>query len=196
MVLHYKRADENYDGWNAWVWTMNRGGTQYNLAKVDGEMVATFTVDSLAHSYVSFILRKGEWEEQEFGERRISLSTVISGTIHCYVTSGKEACTEKLSADAVVGAKLLRANFDYESGKVQVETSMPVEGNLKDAFSVTGGLTVTDIARQGNIYTLTLNEKPDLVYLYHHKVCFHGNAYAIGTQGLYASKNTWRIWCF
>ena len=84
VKLHYLRADGNYTGWNAWMWTLKQGGKQYELVKEGSEMVATVKVDGYTTGSVSFILRKGNWEEQEFNERRIDVSTVAAGTVHYY----------------------------------------------------------------------------------------------------------------
>ena len=82
VKLHYLRPDGDYTGWNAWMWTLKQGGKQYELVKEGSELVATVKVDSYTTGSVSFILRKGNWEEQEFNERRIDVSTVAAGTVH------------------------------------------------------------------------------------------------------------------
>ena len=73
IKIHYKRGDANYADWNAWIWTLNLGGKGYPLAEENGELVASLTVDGRYTTAVSFILRKGQWEDMTLLPRRISL---------------------------------------------------------------------------------------------------------------------------
>ena len=90
IKLHYTRADNDYARWNAWMWTLTNGGKDYAFVEDGDQRTATMVVDGYTTTSVSFIVRKGQWEAQEFAERKIDVSTVISGTVHCYVCSGNE----------------------------------------------------------------------------------------------------------
>ena len=41
IKLHYHRADDNYDGWDVWMWGEGADGAAYELAEEDGDYVAT-----------------------------------------------------------------------------------------------------------------------------------------------------------
>ena len=82
VKLDYSRPEGDYAGWNAWMWTLKQGGRQYELVQEGEDRVATIVVDGYTTACVSFIVRKGAWEEQEFNERRIDVSTVSAGTVH------------------------------------------------------------------------------------------------------------------
>ena len=90
VKLHYHRPDGNYEGWNAWMWTLDVGGKGYELKDEDGSMTATMVVDGRYTTCVNYIVRKGNWDGQEFGERKIDVSTLASGTVHFFVDSGVE----------------------------------------------------------------------------------------------------------
>ena len=52
VKLHYLRPEGDYDGWNAWMWTLTKGGTQYDFAQEGKEQVATILVDGYTTTYV------------------------------------------------------------------------------------------------------------------------------------------------
>ena len=45
VKLHYSRPDGNYTGWNAWMWTLTKGGRDYAFSQVEKDRVATMVVD-------------------------------------------------------------------------------------------------------------------------------------------------------
>lgn len=192
VKLHYARPDGVYTGWNVWMWTLAMGGKQYDLVKEGGEQVATVVVDGYTTSSISFIVRKGNWEEQEFGERRIDVSTLAGGTVHYYVTAGVEAGKLVLDDDAVLTNKLLCAELDYDSGCVRVQTSMPAIDPEADAFTLIHNdgtaVPVSKITGDDGHYQLTLDRQPSLINLYQYKLRFRGYDYTIKTNTVYASK--------
>ena len=192
VKLHYLRPDGAYAGWNAWMWTLAMGGKQYDFASEESEQVATIEVDGYTTTSISFIVRKGTWDEQEFGERRIDVSTVAGGTVHFYVTSGVEEGKLVLDEDAVLTNKLLSAELDYDTGKLRVQTSMPAIDPDADAFTLIHGdgtaVPVSEVAGDNGFYELTLDRQPSLVNLYQYKLRFRGYDYAIKTNTVYASK--------
>lgn len=192
IKLHFSRTDDQYAGWNAWMWTMKNGGASYQFTKEGTDVVATMQVDGYTTTSVSFIIRKGQWETQEFGERRIDVSTVLSGTVHCHVKSGVEECELLLGEDAIEGSKLLSAELDYDTGSILVQTSMPVDDMSSFKLRTPHGSAVsTEIAEmtgEKGSYALTLNKELDLVTLYRYMLCFEGFDYPIQATTVYASS--------
>ena len=192
VKLHYLRPDGNYAGWNAWMWTLKQGGKQCELVKEGSELVATVQVDGYTTGSVSFILRKGNWEEQEFSERRIDVSTVAEGTVHYYVKSGEYEGKLALDDDAVLTNKLLAAEFDYDSGKIRVQTSMAAYDPKADAFTLVhadgSAVPVSEVCGDNGHYELTLDRQPSLTNLYQYRLRFHGYDYTIQANTVYASK--------
>ena len=192
VKLHYLRPNGDYAGWNAWMWTLTNGGKQYELVKEGSELVATMTVDGYTTGSVSFILRKGNWEEQEFNERRIDVSTVAAGTVHYYVKSGEYEGKLALDEDAELTNKLLAAEFDYDSGKIRVQTSMKAYDPEADAFTLVHGdgsaVPVSEVDGGEGSYELTPDRQPSLTNLYQYRLRFHGYDYAIAANTVYASK--------
>ena len=192
VKLHYNRPDGNYAGWNAWMWTLTKGGQDYSFAQTDGDNTATMVVDGYTTTVINFIVRKGQWETQEFAERQIDVSTVLSGTVHCYVTSGVEAVKVLLGDDVVLSNKLLSCELNYDLGTIAVKTSMEVSDvkafQICDTSDLDTQIAITGITGEAGEYILSLNKVLDLVYLYRYRIAFSGHHYTIQTNTVYASK--------
>lgn len=192
VKLHFLKADGNYAGWNAWMWTLRNGGREYEFKKTEDGMVATMLVDGYTNTSVSYIVRKGQWELQEFGERRIDVSSVISGTVHCYVTAGQTAAKILLDDDVVKGNKLLSAELDYDTGLINVQTAMPVADAkafcLHNTIDAGADISVVSITGEKGNYKLKLSQKLDLIQLYQYKLRFEKYDYEIKTTSVYASR--------
>ena len=192
VKLHYSRPDGDYVGWNAWMWTLTKGGQDYAFSQKDEDRIATMVVDGYTTTMINFIVRKGQWETQEFAERQIDVSTVLSGTVHCYVTSGKESVKVLLGDDVVLANKLLSCELDYDRNVISVKTSMAVSNldvfRIHDVSGEDTQISITDIQGEAGEYELSLNTSLDLVYLYRYCIAFSGYDYAIQTTTVYASK--------
>lgn len=192
IKLHYSRKDKQYEGWNAWMWTLTCGGKGYEFTEDDQGVVATMQVDGYETTSVSFIIRKGQWETQEFGERKIDVSTVLSGTVHCYVNSGTEDCEIEMADDVLEGNKLTSVELDYDNGVICVKTSLPVEDvsdfQLSDVTGIDRLIHITSMTGDDGVYELTPSQKLDLATIYRYLLSFEGVSYPIHTTTVYASK--------
>ena len=194
VKLHYHRPDGNYAGWNAWMWTLEVGGKGYELKEEDGCMVATMVVDGRYTTSVSFILRKGNWECQEYNERRIDVSTLASGTVHYFVESGVESCRLALSQDARITNKIMSAELDYDTGFIHVRTAAPIVGGAKDAIRLLditgrdGAVGISSVTSGCGGYAIKPNKPLSLTTLYRYKLRFEGVDHSIKTTTVYASR--------
>ena len=197
VKLHYSRSDKTYTGWNAWMWLDNQDGAQYDFAEEDGEMVASITANGRENSAVNFIIRKSitgnEWSEKEGEEdRSIYIGNVLSGTVHYYVTSGSTSGTKILGPDAVVGNKIIYAEYDYETGTVVVKTAMPISGDPADSFtkvySADTEYAISEITSEGCTYTLTLDKEISFADLNdEYKITFEDYDYPVSISDIYAA---------
>lgn len=192
IKLHYSRSDGEYVGWNAWMWTLNQGGRDYAFSTADGQQTATMVVDGYTTTLINFIVRKGQWESQEFAERQIDVSNVLSGTVHCYVTSGVEAFKVLLGDDVILANKLLSCELDYDRNVICVKTSMMVSDlsgfRIYDTTGSDGDIEISNVNGESAEYEITVNKPIDLVYLYRYRIAFNGHDYPINTNSVYASK--------
>ena len=193
IKLHYNRPDGDYNNWNAWMWTLTKGGRDYPFTQIEQDRVAAMVVDGYTTTLINFIVRKGQWEAQEFAERQIDVSTVLSGTVHCYVTAGVAEVKVLMGDDVVLANKLLSCELDYDCSVIRVKTSMDVTDlasfKIFDDLGEDSQIEIVGISGQAGEYVLSLNKALDLVYLYRYRVTFGGYDYNIQTTTIYASKS-------
>lgn len=84
IKLHYHREDDNYDGWDVWMWEVGGEGGGYAFEEVDGEMVASKVVTPGVSS-VGFIVRTADWTKDVDMDQFIDISEMVSGEVHIYV---------------------------------------------------------------------------------------------------------------
>ena len=204
IKLHYARPDGNYTNWNLWVWGLTTEAKQYDFELVNGERVATVVVDGRATQYISYIPRYSvggnDWTSQEYGERRVYLGDVVSGTIHCYISSGAYDTTMLYETDVVKENKITSVEYNYDTEKITITTSAMVSMDPMNAFEIvdiTGkdtSVAIESIVETGSNYVLTLNKSINLANLYRYKINFLDQKsfkeynYDIHTTTVYASE--------
>ena len=192
VKLHYARPDKDYAGWNAWMWTLNNGGTSCEFVDCDNDWTATMKVDGYTTTAVSFIIRKGQWLEQELSERKIDVSRILSGTVHCYINSGREMFDVVMGDDVVRSNKLLNAELDYDANCIRVKTSASVdcveEFQITDLSGQDRQIKVCGMTSVEGQYELSLNVQLELVRLYQYRITFAGHDYPVKATTVYASK--------
>ncbi|MBQ2382636.1 MAG: type I pullulanase, partial [Oscillospiraceae bacterium] len=192
VKLHFYRSG-GYTDWDVWYWAGNANGAAAQLQSVTGDKgrVATFTVDGRNNANVGFIVRKGNWADQEFSDRFIDLSDVSSGTVHYFVNAGTWEGSRVLDTDVVGCAKPVSALLEYDSGKILVGLSVPYTGALTSAFSITGpdsAVKVTGVEVTSGGYLLHTTRRLTLNELSDYQVVFNGLKVGIGTKDLFYSK--------
>lgn len=196
VKLHYDRgSDADYTDWNAWIWLKGKGGQQYDFEEENGEMVAAVTVEGRATSKVYYRIRKGDWKEKDVDkDQEIDISDIVSGTVHFYIKTGVEGGTRVLGADAIIGNKILSADYERTTNEVTIKTSLPVTGSLTSAFEIkcTDGTTigVSSVKKNGTAYTLTLAEDLTAMdkLLKSYLVHYAGYDYRLSMPSIYSSK--------
>ncbi len=136
LKLHYNRPDNNYDGWDVWMWATGMDGAGYAFAEENGEMVATLVVAPGVTS-VGFIIRTQDWAKDVDADQFIDISEMVSGTVHIYVESGVAGYTKEYGDDVVTGVKLYSARYDGEKTVVAMFTGK-IEEELDGYFAVAG----------------------------------------------------------
>lgn len=89
IVLSYERSDENYDGWNLWVWGTGIKDDQVDFTEFqEGRAFATIEV-AKGIDRVGYIIRKGDWEEKDIDSDRHILVNKQDNTTKVHVKSGE-----------------------------------------------------------------------------------------------------------
>ncbi|MBQ7346283.1 MAG: type I pullulanase, partial [Oscillospiraceae bacterium] len=181
VVIHYYRSDDTYTGWDVWFWdSESAGSASFTADPVNKGMMATYTVNGSTNSNVGFIVRKSDWSAQEFSDRFVDLTDVVSGTVHYYVNADVWAGSRVLGEDVIMGAKGSYGDYGYEAGTVWVKTTLPYSGDWSSAFSIVDAdgndtdIAVTGVTMDGNGYTLTLSRELTLTEAATYKVKAYG----------------------
>lgn len=190
LKLHYHRADENYDGWDVWLWEEGGDGNGYAFEKEDGEMVATKVITPGVSS-VGFIVRTADWTKDINEDQFIDISEMVSGTVHIYVESGKKGYTKEYGEDVVTGTKLSNARYEEETQVITVQMTGKIDGDLKKAFSIIGTdveAAITEVTEKEQFTYLISVESPlDLTKNYN--ILFEGNEYKIIMPNIYSTES-------
>lgn len=86
LIIHYGgRADNNYDGWNMWIWEEGRDGQSVAFTSSDDfGQIAIYQCKSDA-AKIGFIVRLNEWEAKDVSEDRFV--EVTDNVMEIWVTS-------------------------------------------------------------------------------------------------------------
>ena len=146
IKLHYNRPDGDYENWNVWAWSDGMeglDGARYDFKQENNETVATIILDGRKSIELGYIVRKSvegnEWVEKDPNKelnRYIDLSTILSGTIDCYVDSGKDEVREVLGEDILTGVKISSVEYDKETNNIQIITESPIDKDSDTAFKI------------------------------------------------------------
>lgn len=162
LKLHYHRADNNYEGWDVWLWEKGKDGKGYPFAEENGEMVATMSVTP-GVTEVGFIVRTASWTKDINADQFIDIAEMVSGTVHIYVESGVEGYTKVYGDDAVTGVKMSGARYDGEKTIVATFTGELMVDDLNSYFTVNGpngAVEIAEVTSAGNYkYNLVLKEE-------------------------------------
>ncbi len=186
--LHYYRPDGDYSNWEVHMWNgveslSSTRKFEEERVSYDGKdwAVTTYYADA-SDTWVGFIVKTPSWTKDPDGDRHIDISDVTGGTVNVYAVSGSalnDFVTDK--SEAVLGAKVTAAVYDYKTSTIEVTTSYPIENPTVDTFRLEGPdgqmtisaievinettykLTYEGIIDEMNVYTLYFGDVPCVV---------------------------------
>ena len=160
LVVHYRRFDNNYEGWNLWIWPKTKEGKSYTFNKTDdfGQVAEIPFTGLEGIEELGFIVRKGEWEAKDMDlDRFISVSkTGADGKLHVYIVQGTE--TVYYDPKAIdLSPRFIKATL-IDDKAVKIATSMPIKkSDIRSKFSIVGTtghkLTPAGVSAPGDIAT-------------------------------------------
>ena len=194
--VHFHR-ENGTAGWNLWTWSPAMDGTQFDFTTEGNEQIATITLtDARAHTYINFKPRYSTEENKwaaEMSQFTVDLSNIVSGTVDYYVNDSVPNGMRVLNIDVKLGNKVSSAELDYDTGKINISTTIGV-ANPAEAFTIVqviDGQETTmksTVVANGTVYSLTLTDvELTLVNLYQYKIKYDGYTYDIGINTVYAS---------
>ncbi len=185
VKLHYHRPDRNYTGWNLWIWGLGMTSSQYELAWEGDHKCATVKVPGRATGYISFIPRYStpgnNWAAQEYGERRVDLSDVVCGTVHCHIYAGQFQTQRQFGPDTVCANKLSSVQLDYDSNTIRITSVAPLADPAGQLQLICEGVPVgiRQLECKDGVYILEPAVQLTLPKLYRYQVHFEDFDYTI-----------------
>lgn len=126
LKVHYRRFDENYEGWNLWIWPKGGEGAAYEFTSTDEYgAVAEIPVVSGDAEELGIIIRKGEWEAKDVDmDRFIPLSKAKEGVLNLYLLE-KDATLYYALEEVDLSPKILKSE-PTTVNKIKVNLSVPM----------------------------------------------------------------------
>lgn len=89
-TINYFRQDNNYDGWNLWLWEDGKEGKTYEFNKSkQGEKGFARAEYEFPSNKINFIIKKGDWEDREPGGDR-NIKVEKEREVEVWLVSGDE----------------------------------------------------------------------------------------------------------
>lgn len=201
VVFHFTGTKDNsYSDYRLWLWTIGDG---YEAHMTDNGTEATYTLkENSATLQVGFIVKKGDgWDAKDYdSDRFIDLTSIVSGQVDVYLTSGVGAYQTD-DSKAVKGVKLTSASStDLATITIKSSAKIPVSASeltsyfkLKDTTNdvyvdVTSVEVVEENETTGNYeYLLTPGQKLDAMGSYEIEYG-DGFKFMVGLPDYYASE--------
>jgi pullulanase len=136
LRIHYHRFDEDYNGWNIWLWPKDGEGTPYSFNNEDEYGV--FFEQKLSGlsgiNEIGLIVRLNEWEAKDIDEDRfVKIENLNDNILEIYLVQGdKKIYTDKSKVD--MSPKFTSASFISEN-EVQFYSTTAFDLNL-DMFYI------------------------------------------------------------
>ena len=160
MIVHYHRFDEQYEGWNLWIWAKGKDGQsfEFNAEDAFGKR-AEFTLEGISGAEeIGFIVRKGEWEAKDVETDRFVRIDAKNqdGKLEIFLVQGVENAYFNES-EIDLSPKFIKAGFIDET-TVRLVTSKPISPeSIRNEFSVISEsgaiLKPTAVSAPGNAMT-------------------------------------------
>lgn len=122
LIVHYQRNDNEYTGWNLWMWNDGENGREIQFSDEDAFGKVAIYQPGKEVAKIGFIVRLNEWEKKDVdGDRFVEAG---GGVTEIWVYEGKE----EFLTSAPDGA----ASYDIQTAKQQKEEAIL----SKDGFKV------------------------------------------------------------
>ena len=133
IIIHYQRADGDYENWDIWAWEKEGTGAVDGAQKFqyDDSYGKVCVIQSDAQfDELGFIIRKGEWEAKDYdGDQFISIT---DGFAEVWVTSGQQGyATTAPDGATAFDLSQIGGNSGETGSETGGETTPPAEGEVQ-----------------------------------------------------------------
>ena len=148
--IHYRRYDNIYDGWNAWIWKEGSGGAAFPITSFDDfGAVISFAFDVTQVTEIGFIIRLNEWARKDVDlDRFMSVARSKNGVLNIYLLEGDRRIYYDLS-EVDLSPRILRAKLD-DVDTINVALTQPLvlsNTSVNQGFIVSDGQTQFAVQR-------------------------------------------------
>ncbi len=196
LVIHYHRNDDNYAGWNLWLWEDGKDGAAYEFQGQDSFGVwGKYDFGTWSdQTGVNFIVRTNDWAKDPDGDRRINYSQFEyndEGDLHVYlltaderiysdpddallpkVTAAKFTAFNQVSIQASMAIsdyKIYEDGVEIKSGTAsgkEVKVTLPSNMSFAKSYSVSATINGTTATREISVNSLFDTEDFEIEYTY------------------------------
>lgn len=205
LVVNYFRYDNDYTGFNIWLWENqpnDKGGIQFNFSNENiGEYGAFLEVDLEENGYADttrfgIIVKRGAWGgyQEPGGDRFLLLEDmeVINGVVNAYIVEQDlniGVSSEDLENNIPnYDPKVLSAYFD-KTENINFRVSHKITSY--EIFESNTSILKTNVSDEGFTFKVDLDQSIDLLKTYELKVVFEDRIESLQTisiQNLYDTK--------
>lgn len=164
LEVHYIRYNEDYGGWDLWLWTDTQEGRSYPFEVCEDGVLAQIRLGQIDDtSQIGIIVRKGNWEEKDVDEDRfLDISQAKDGKLSVWIWQGESTIHyEKVEADV----RIMDAGLESEQEVTfQAYLASEAEFRVTDQDGREYPWEIRRMNRDGNMVSgsLTLREKVSL----------------------------------
>ena len=183
--IHYLRDDGDYASWDVWAWAdgLDSAGYSFTDSGDPNGAVATVTITESTPS-LGFIVRKPDWSAKDpDGDRKVDLSSVVSGTVEVYCKAGSELNDFTVDySNAVQGLKLKTAEaVSHTSISIEFTITPPEEDNItNEDFTITsaGGenVVISSVLLNGKTGEIRLADDQYIDYTKSYTISFRDSS--------------------
>lgn len=158
VKIRYNRPDNNYDGWNLWVWEAGKDGKRVNFIGEDEDGVFAVIETSKDAGELGYILRKSEgsndWVQNYFGsDKFVDLTAGDTEIVINHKEENKDLESKELNRDfdkVTLNVHYYRFNDDYAEWDVWtwLDPNHGGEGHAfteKDDFGMISSIEYEDV---------------------------------------------------
>lgn len=179
LEIHYIRQEEDYEGWNLWLWQEGEEGQAYPFQVEEGGACSRITLDHVDESArIGILIRKGEWEEKDIDEDRfLDLSQMKDGHLTVWLWQGAETITYGEEGEAV---RIIDACLESETelvfrGLAPSDASFQVVDNhgkeyelasqevVQNDYLLSGKLTLKEAVPLPNTFYLVVGDTKQVI---------------------------------
>ena len=197
LVVHYYRFDEDYSGWNMWLWPfepVGGDGQGYNFDGTDDYgAISTITLSNtnlVDSTTIGIIVRLNEWEAKDIGaDRHIDMTNPnTEGEVHIWLIQD-DPTIYYTAEDADTSDRVLTATFSDEN-TIEFTATADVEASDITFLEGTTELTISNFSFNNDKGSFDISTSIDLTNKYFLTVDFDGTGgepFSVAFDGFYSS---------